>query len=120
MLAVYGDDCLPKSTICEWSELFKHGRESLDDDPRLERLVVVITSDVVEKTKCLVLEDAILKKRQLEVSQGVPETTVFRILHKMGTLGRQRLVHSKCVSLEMNPWFIIMILNQKQRVDAVA
>jgi [histone H3]-lysine36 N-dimethyltransferase SETMAR len=82
MLAVYGDDCPSKSTICEWSKLFKHGRESLDDDPRSGRPVDVITSDVVEKTKCLVLEDARLKKRQLAATLGVSETTVFRILHE--------------------------------------
>lgn len=31
-LAVYGDNCPLKSTICGWSKFFKHGREPLDVD----------------------------------------------------------------------------------------
>lgn len=82
MLVVYGNDCPSKSTICEWSKLFKHGRESLDDDPRQGRPVEVVTEDVVENCKSLILEDARLKKRQLSALLGVSETTVFRILHE--------------------------------------
>jgi hypothetical protein len=62
MLALYGDDYSSKSTVCEWSKLFKHGLKSLDDVLRPGRPVDAITSNVIEKTKYLVLEDLRLKK----------------------------------------------------------
>jgi hypothetical protein len=103
MLAVYGDDCPSKSTICEWSKLFKHGRKSLDDDLRPGRPVDAITSDVIEKTKCLVLEDARLKKRQLAPLLGVSETTVFRILHEYHGMTK---VSARWVSRMLSPFQI--------------
>ena len=51
------------SMIYKWHGLFKHGRESIEDDPRSGRPVEATTSDIIEKVEKLVLEDARLKKK---------------------------------------------------------
>ncbi|CAF4935522.1 unnamed protein product [Pieris macdunnoughi] len=81
METVYGEQCPSKSMIYKWHGLFKHGRESIEDDPRSGRPVEATTSDIVEKVEKIVLEDTRLKKKQLSALVGVSDTTILRILH---------------------------------------
>ncbi|XP_026322447.1 protein GVQW3-like [Hyposmocoma kahamanoa] len=78
---VYGDQCPGKTMIYKWHGLFKHGRKSIEDDPRPGRPVEATTSDNVEKIEKFILEDARLKKKQLSALVGVSDTTILRILH---------------------------------------
>ena len=43
MVAVYGDTAPKYSTVAKWAAEFKHGRDSLIDDPRSGRPSEVIT-----------------------------------------------------------------------------
>ncbi|XP_026318431.1 protein GVQW3-like [Hyposmocoma kahamanoa] len=81
METVYGDQCPGKTMIYKWHGLFKHGRESIEDDPRPGRPVEATTSDNVEKIEKFILEDARLKKKQLFELVGVSDITILRILH---------------------------------------
>ncbi|CAF4909599.1 unnamed protein product [Pieris macdunnoughi] len=65
METVYGEQCPSKSIIYKWHGLFKHGRESIEDDPRSGRPVEATTSDIVEKVEKIVLEDTRLKKKKV-------------------------------------------------------
>ncbi|XP_048483622.1 histone-lysine N-methyltransferase SETMAR-like [Plutella xylostella] len=109
MEAVYGTQCPSKTMIYKWNGLFKHGRESIEDDPRSGRPVEVTTSDIVEKIEKLVVEDARLKKKQLSALTGVSETTILRILHDH--LGMTK-VSARWVPRMLTP------VQRKQRVDA--
>ena len=73
MQAICGEDYLGKSMIYKWHGLFKHGRESIEDNPRSGRPVEATTSDIIEKVQKLVLEDASLKKKQLSALRWVPK-----------------------------------------------
>lgn len=81
MLAVYQDPCPGKTMIYKWHNLFKQGRESLEDDARPGRPIEVTTPEVVRKVENLILEDARLKKKQLAEMVGVSDTTIFKVLH---------------------------------------
>lgn len=109
MQAVYGDHCPYKTTIYKWIGLFKHGRESLDDDPRSGRPVEATSSDIVKKIEKLVLKDARLKKKQLSALTGASETTILRILHDH--LGMTK-VSARWVPRMLTPH------QRQQRVDA--
>lgn len=81
MSSVYGDSCPGKTMVYKWHNLFKRGRESIEDDSRPGRSVEVTTPDLIEKIEKLILEDARLKKKQLAEMVGVSETTIFKVLH---------------------------------------
>lgn len=78
-MAIYGDDC-PKSTISEWSKLFKG------------RSVDVVTSDVIDKNW---LDIGGCKNKETTVSRIISsfENHCFEILHKC--LGMTR-VNASC------------------------
>ena len=42
MQVVYGEDCPGKSMIYKWHGLFKHGRESIEDDPHYGRAYTML------------------------------------------------------------------------------
>lgn len=109
METVYGEQCPSKSMIYKWHGLFKHGRESIEDDPRSGRPVEATTSNIVEKVEKIVLEDTRLKKKQLSALVGVSDTTILRILHDH--LGMTK-VSARWVPRMLTP------LQKQQRVDA--
>lgn len=50
MSSVYGDACPGKTIVYKWHSLFKHGKETLEDNPRPGQPVEVTTSELVEKS----------------------------------------------------------------------
>lgn len=56
MRSLYGDSCPGTTTIYKWSRLLKQGRESLDDDDRLERSSDVLAHKSVMEIKFAVME----------------------------------------------------------------
>ncbi|XP_041985295.1 protein GVQW3-like [Aricia agestis] len=95
--------------VYKWHGLFKHGRDSIKDDPRSGLPVEATTSDIVEKVEKLVLEDTRLKKKQLSAFIGVSDTTILRILHD--DLGMTK------VSARWVPR-MLTLLQKQQRIDA--
>lgn len=63
MSLVYGDSCQGKTMVYKWHNLFKQGRESIEDDPRPDRSIEVTTPELIQKVEKNVLEDARLKKK---------------------------------------------------------
>lgn len=81
MSSVYGDSCPGKTMVYKWHNLFKQGRDSIEDDPRPGRPVEATTAENVEKLEKIILEDARLKKKQLAEMIGVSASTILNILH---------------------------------------
>lgn len=60
---VYGPTALKISAVKKWSQLFRLGRESVEDDPRPGSTVHVLTQDKIEEVRRVVLDDRRLKKK---------------------------------------------------------
>ncbi|CAK9806295.1 Protein GVQW3, partial [Anthophora plagiata] len=67
MGVVYGDQRPDKTMIYKWHGLFKHGRESIEEDLRPGRPVEATTSNIVKKVEKLIIEGTHLKKKQLSL-----------------------------------------------------
>ena len=65
MADVYGDSCLKYSTVAKWSAEFKHGRDSLEDDPRPGRPADVISQEMIDCVERLVLNNRRIKVAEL-------------------------------------------------------
>ena len=61
---VYGNGALKYATVCKWVCRFDDGRESIENDPRVGRLVSVLT----EKERCY--------------CSSIPSSSVLKILHE--------------------------------------
>ncbi|KAL0852947.1 hypothetical protein ABMA27_012740 [Loxostege sticticalis] len=71
MLKVFGDSSPSEFVIKFWSKQFKHGRESLEDDPRSGRPISAVTADNVEKVKNLILADRRIKQWEIARDVGI-------------------------------------------------
>lgn len=81
MSAVYGVSAPSFATVKRWTREFKHGRESLEDDPRSGRPNTAVTEENIEKVKKLVLEDRRVKLWQLAEAIGISKERIGDILH---------------------------------------
>jgi len=86
-----------------------------------------ISSDVIEKNKYLVPEDARLKKRQISPLLGVSETTVFRIIHEylgmakvsVGWITRILSPFQMCVRMETCEQFDVLCRQTKCNYQSI-
>ena len=81
MSTVYGESGPSFATIKRWSREFKHGRESLEEDPRSGRPNTAVTEENIEKVKKLVLEDRRIKLWQIAEAIGISKERIGDILH---------------------------------------
>ncbi|XP_049873440.1 protein GVQW3-like [Pectinophora gossypiella] len=81
MSTVYGASAPSFATVKRWSRKFKHGRESLKDDPRPGRPNTAVTEENIEKVKKLVLEDRRFKLWHLAEAIGISKDRIGAILH---------------------------------------
>lgn len=82
MLKVFGDSSPSEFVIKFWSKQFKHGRESLEDDPRSGRPISAVTADNVEKVKNLILADRRIKQWEIARDVGISKERVHEIIHE--------------------------------------
>ncbi|CAK9805087.1 Protein GVQW3 [Anthophora quadrimaculata] len=61
----YGDDCPSTSTVYEWYERFRDGRESLEDDPRIERPRTTTNDKNVQSIRDFLVKDRRLTCRMI-------------------------------------------------------
>lgn len=79
---VYGPTALKISAVKKWSQLFRLGRESVEDDPRPGSTVHVLTQDKIEEVRRVVLDDRRLKKKEIAKICKISETSVLKVLHE--------------------------------------
>ena len=92
MVTVYGEDAPSYATVKRWSALFKHGRETLEDDPRSGRPVEVSTEEMCQKVEHLVMSNRRIRVMQIAEELGLSCVSVWNIL-------REKLGMSKCCAL---------------------
>ena len=68
--------------IYKWAAEYRHGRTSLEDDPRCGRPVDVTTDGKVAEIQALVMKDRLLTIDDIASEAGVSRGTVSTILHE--------------------------------------
>jgi histone-lysine N-methyltransferase SETMAR len=79
---VYGDSSPSFSTIKKWAAEFKHGRTSLEDNPREERPKSATTPEIIEQVHDMVLDDQRIKVREIAETIGISKGSVEYILRE--------------------------------------
>ena len=82
MADVYGDSSPKYSTVATWSSEFKHGRDSLEDDPRPGRPTDVISQEMIDRVERLVLNNHQIKVAELASECGISNGSVYTIIHE--------------------------------------
>ena len=80
MQKVYGNGALKYATVCKWVRRFNDGRESIENDPRVGRLVSVLTKKNVATVKTSIKEDACYTMQEIEELSGIHSSSVLKIL----------------------------------------
>ena len=79
MADVYGDSSPKYSTVAKWSAEFKHGQESLEDDPRPGRSADVFSQEMIDHVERLVLNNCRIK---LASECGICNGSIYTIIHE--------------------------------------
>ena len=82
MADVYGDSSPKYSTVAKWSAKFKHGRDSLEDDPRPGRPADVISQEMIDRVERLVRNNCRIKVAELASECGISNGSVYTIIHE--------------------------------------
>ena len=76
---VYGNGALKYATVCKWVRRFNDGRESIESDPWVGRLVSVLMEKNVTTVKTLIEEDAHYTVQEIEELSGIHLSSVLKI-----------------------------------------
>ena len=68
--------------VCKWVHRFNDGRESIENDPRLGRLISVFTEKNVATVKTLIEEDTHYNVQEIEELSGIYSSSVLKILRE--------------------------------------
>ena len=79
---VYGNGALKYATVRKWVRHFNDGRESIENDPWVGRLVSVLTEKNVASVKTLSEEDACYTMQEIEELSGIHSSSVLKILRE--------------------------------------
>ena len=80
MADVYGDSSPKYSTVAKWSAEFKHGQDSLKDDPRPGCPADVIREEMIHCVERLVLNNCQIKVAELASECGISNGSVYTII----------------------------------------
>ncbi len=79
---VYSELCLAYATVKKWAKEFKHGRESLQDDPRSGRPSTSIAEENVDAVLQLIMADRRVTTETIANTLGISIGSVFTIIHE--------------------------------------
>ncbi|EGI59937.1 FLJ37770-like protein [Acromyrmex echinatior] len=88
MQQVYGNQCLGRTAVFEWHKHFLEGRETLEDDKKSGRPILVRTPEMIEKVRDFVANDRNASLKMMEEALNIKET-IRTILHE--DLGRTKV-----------------------------
>ncbi|KAG5310897.1 GVQW3 protein, partial [Acromyrmex insinuator] len=81
MQQVYGSQCLGR-IVFEWHKRFLEGRETLEDDKKLGRPILVRTPEIIEKVRDFVANDHNASLKMMEKALNISRETIRTILHE--------------------------------------
>lgn len=82
MVQVLKDSAPSFPTVHRWTLEFKHGRTSIEDDPRSGRPKSATTSEIIQQIHDMVLDDRRVKVREIGDAVGISIERVGHILHE--------------------------------------
>ncbi|XP_018314337.1 histone-lysine N-methyltransferase SETMAR-like [Mycetomoellerius zeteki] len=104
----FGSDALKKTTVYEWHERFRSGRESVEDDERSGRPSTSKTNENINKVREMLISNRKLTIRELAEDLNIAYGSVQDII--VNDLGLRR-VAAKLVPKELN------FMQKRDRVD---
>ena len=78
---VYKESALKQRTVEKWLQLFRHGRESTEDDPRSGRPSTSTSVDCVEAVRALIDNNRKVTTREIAETMAISIGSVIEILH---------------------------------------
>ncbi|XP_041350779.1 protein GVQW3-like [Gigantopelta aegis] len=81
MVITLGEDTPLYSMVKKWAAEFKHGRESLEDDPRPGRPVTVTTQKTIAKIHDIIIADRRVTKRYIATELGISQERIHAVIH---------------------------------------
>ena len=78
----FGDNAIKQTTAFEWFKKFKDGRQSVLDDVRIGRPVVVRQPAKIEKIRDMIYQNRRITIREIVEEMGVSFGTVQKIIHE--------------------------------------
>lgn len=82
MQQVYGSQCLGRTAVFEWHKRFLEGRETLEDDKKSGRPILVRTPEMIEKVRDFVANDRNASLKMMEEALNISRETIRTILHE--------------------------------------
>jgi len=86
---VYGSQCLSHTAVFEWHKRFLEGRETLEDDKKSGRPILVRTPEMIEKVRDFVANDRNASLKMMEEALNISKETIRTILHE--DLGKTKI-----------------------------
>nr|CAD45368.1 transposase [Bythograea thermydron] len=81
LVAVYNDTAPSYATATRWHKKFHHGRESLEDDPRVGRPSEATSEDIVDRVEATITENRRVKVEEISLEIGISHGSVCTIIH---------------------------------------
>ncbi|KAG5314524.1 SETMR methyltransferase, partial [Acromyrmex insinuator] len=82
MQQVYGSQCLGRTAVFEWHKRFLEGRETLEDDKKSGRPILVRILEMIEKVRDFVANDRNASLKMMEEALNISRETIPTILHE--------------------------------------
>ncbi|KAG5347344.1 SETMR methyltransferase, partial [Acromyrmex charruanus] len=81
MQQIYGI-CLGRTAVFEWHKRFLEGRQTLEDDKKSGRPILVRTPEMIEKVRDFVANDRNASLKMMEEALNISRETIRTILHE--------------------------------------
>ncbi|KAG5333554.1 SETMR methyltransferase, partial [Acromyrmex heyeri] len=82
MQQVYGSQCLGCTAVFEWHKRFLEGRETLEDDKKSGRPILVRTPEMIEKVRYFIANVRNASLKMMEEALNISRETIRTILHE--------------------------------------
>ncbi|KAG5316912.1 SETMR methyltransferase, partial [Pseudoatta argentina] len=82
MQQVYGSQCLGRTAVFEWHKRFLEVRETLEDDKKSGRPILVRTPEMIKKIRDFVANDRNASLKMMEEALNISRETIRTILHE--------------------------------------
>ena len=81
MVVTLGEIAPLYSTVKKWVAKFKHGRDSLDDDPHQRRPVTVTTQETIAKIRDIIMADRRVTEYYISNELGISQDRIHAVIY---------------------------------------